>query len=361
MNQPIKIDGSIKEGGGQIIRIATALSVLLQKPIEINNIRAGRKKPGLAAQHLKGLQLARDLCSGKLIGDEIGSTCVHFTPGKIKALNVKVDVGTAGSVVLLLQISLPITMFAPGESTLELIGGTNADLAPQIDYLLDVFQQVASRFGMKFQCDIVKRGFFPKGGGIVRVKTFPTDEQLRPIEMVDRGEVRQIIGSGFVAGNLPDRAISEMKSTAQRLLKQKNLSSSVTVVREPDSRAVGIGSGIILATTTSNNCILSGSGLGRRGTTSGQVSAEAVECLLTQIENDKRCVDEYLQDQLIILMALANGKSRIRTGALTLHTETGIEITEIMVGKKLFNVIHDSKDGNIIECDGIGLNPNLRT
>ena len=98
MNEVIMIDGSIKEGGGEVLRIATALSVLLQKPVEIRKIRAGRKKPGLAAQHLKGLELARDLSSGKLDGGHLGSTCIKFFPSQIRSCNLEVNVGTAGSV-----------------------------------------------------------------------------------------------------------------------------------------------------------------------------------------------------------------------------------------------------------------------
>ena len=217
MNQVIIIDGSIKEGGGQILRIATALSVLLQKAIEIRNIRAGRKKPGLAAQHLKGLELARDLCSGKLDGGHLGSTCIKFFPSQIKPCNLEVNVGTAGSVVLLLQVSLPILMFAPRESSLELIGGTNADFAPQIDYLDHVFQPIVSRLGMSFKCDTIKRGFYPQGGGIVHVKTFPLRKKLKAIEMIERGNVNEVIGFGFIAGNLPDKAIIQIKSTAETL------------------------------------------------------------------------------------------------------------------------------------------------
>ena len=61
-----------------------------------------------------------------------------------------------------------------------------------------------------------------------------------------------------------------------------------------------------------------------------------------------------MQDQLILFMALAKGKSSIRSGPLTLHTKTAIHYTELLTGVK-FNIHSDSSNKNfIVECEGIG-------
>jgi RNA 3'-terminal phosphate cyclase (ATP) len=75
------------------------------------------------------------------------------------------DPVTAGAATLLLQISLPILLFAPSTtaSTLTLKGGTNATNAPQIDYIQHVFLPFARRhFGLNVDLDVRRRGYFPK-------------------------------------------------------------------------------------------------------------------------------------------------------------------------------------------------------
>uniref|UniRef100_A0A8C8M2M7 RNA 3'-terminal phosphate cyclase n=2 Tax=Oncorhynchus TaxID=8016 RepID=A0A8C8M2M7_ONCTS len=143
----VEMDGSIMEGGGQILRVSAALSCINGASIRINKIRAGRGTPGLRPQHLSGLELVRDICCGNLEGGSVGSTEVTLTPGKIKAGNHTADPQTAGSVGLLLQVSLPCALYADGPSELCLKGGTNADMAPQIDYTIKVFKPIVEKFG----------------------------------------------------------------------------------------------------------------------------------------------------------------------------------------------------------------------
>uniref|UniRef100_H0VEA9 RNA 3'-terminal phosphate cyclase n=1 Tax=Cavia porcellus TaxID=10141 RepID=H0VEA9_CAVPO len=134
----VEVDGGILEGGGQILRVSTALSCLLGLPLRVQKIRAGRSTPGLRPQHLSGLEMIRDLCDGQLEGAEIGSTEITFTPEKIKGGIHTADTKTAGSVCLLMQVSMPCVLFAAAPSELRLKGGTNAEMAPQIDYTVMV-------------------------------------------------------------------------------------------------------------------------------------------------------------------------------------------------------------------------------
>ncbi|XP_044288504.1 RNA 3'-terminal phosphate cyclase [Varanus komodoensis] len=359
----VEIDGGIMEGGGQILRVSTALSCLLGIPLCVKNIRAGRSQPGLRPQHLSGLEMVRALCDGQLEGGQIGSTEITFTPGQIKGGTHTADTKTAGSVCLLMQVAMPCVLFAASPSELHLKGGTNAEMAPQIDYTLMVFKPMIEKFKLTLECNIKRRGYYPRGGGEVIVGMAPV-KQLSPIDLTDRGTVTKIHGRAFVAGTLPVKLANDMAAAAVRCIRKeiRDLSVNIQAVREPDNEAFGNGSGIIIVAETSTGCLLAGSSLGKRGKNADKVGIEAAEMLLGNLRHGG-AVDDFLQDQLIIFMALANGISRVRTGPITLHTETAIHFAEQLTKAK-FTVTKSedgsSKDAYVIECQGIGLqNTNL--
>ncbi|NWR07568.1 RTCA cyclase, partial [Paradoxornis webbianus] len=361
----VEIDGGIMEGGGQILRVSTALSCLLGLPLRVRRIRAGRSQPGLRPQHLSGLEIVRDLCDGKLNGGEIGSTEITFTPGKIKGGTHIADTKTAGSVCLLMQVAMPCVLFAASPSELHFKGGTNAEMAPQIDYTVMVFKPIVEKFNFKFNCDIKRRGYYPQGGGEVVVQMSPVKE-LSPINLTERGTVTKIYGRAFVAGALPIKLAKDMSSAAVRCIRReiRDLYINIQPVREPDDQAVGTGSGIIIVAETSTGCLLAGSSLGKRGKNADKVGIEAAEKLLQNLKHGGT-VDDSLQDQLIIFMALAKGVSRVKSGPITLHTQTAIHFAEQLTKAK-FTVTKSeeeedpSNDTYIIECQGMGMiNPNL--
>ncbi|XP_028668264.1 RNA 3'-terminal phosphate cyclase [Erpetoichthys calabaricus] len=353
------VDGSIMEGGGQILRASAALSCIQGSSIKIEKIRAGRSTPGLRPQHLSGLELVRDLSDGRLEGAEVGSTEITLFPGKIKGGNHVADTKTAGSVSLLLQVALPCALFADSPSVLCLKGGTNAEMAPQIDYTLSVFKPIAEKFGVKFDCSLKMRGYYPRGGGEIIVRTNPM-KQLTPINLTERGNIVKIYGRAFVAGVLPDKLAKDMSTAAVRYIRReiKDLYINIQAVRENKDEACGNGNGIIILAESSTGCIFAGSALGKKGVYADKVGLEAAEMLLKSIRHNG-CVDEFLQDQLILFMALANGTSRLRTGPLTLHTQTAIHIAEQLTKAKftITKAVDDNanNDTHIIECQGIGL------
>ncbi|KAK6484778.1 RNA 3'-terminal phosphate cyclase-like [Huso huso] len=359
-----EMDGSIMEGGGQILRVSAALSCIQGASIKINNVRAGRSTPGLRPQHLSGLELVRDLCAGQLEGGEVGSTEITLTTGKIKGGDYTADTKTAGSVVLLMQVSLPCVLFADSPSVLCLKGGTNAEMAPQIDYTLTVFKPMVERFGVNFDCDLKMRGYYPKGGGEIIVKTNPV-KQLTPVTLTERGTITKIYGRAFVAGVLPHKLAKDMSAAAVRYIRKeiKDLYINIQAVREKKDESFGNGNGIILIAESSTGCVFAASALGKKGVYADKVGCEAAEMLLRNTRHNG-CVDEYMQDQMIIFMALANGTSRIRTGPLTLHTQTAIHVAEQLTKAKFTVTKAEDQDSNedthIIECQGIGMtNANL--
>ncbi|XP_068176524.1 RNA 3'-terminal phosphate cyclase [Antennarius striatus] len=359
----VEMDGSVMEGGGQILRLSASLSCITGTPVKITKIRAGRSTPGLRPQHLSGLQLVSDLCSGSLQGATIGSTDISLSPGKIHGGNHTADTQTAGSVCLLMQVALPCALFSDGVSQLCLKGGTNAEMAPQIDYTVKVFKPIVEKFGVHFDCDIRMRGYYPKGGGEVMVTVNPVKE-LQPVVMTERGNITKIYGRAFVAGVLPFKLAKDMSAAAVRAIRKeiKELYINIQPLQEKD-KACGNGNGIIIIAESSTGCVFAGSALGKKGVYADKIGIEAAEMLLRNIRHNG-CVDEFLQDQLIIFMAMAKGRSRIRTGAVTLHTQTAIHIAEQLTQAKFtITKSEEQLSGSvtyIIECEGSGLtNPSL--
>ncbi|XP_037105384.1 RNA 3'-terminal phosphate cyclase isoform X1 [Syngnathus acus] len=348
--------------GGQILRVAAALSCISGSSVTIAKVRAGRSTPGLRPQHLSGLQLVSDMCGGVLRGGAIGSANVSLTPGKIRAGKYTADTRTAGSVCLLLQVALPCALYGNATTTMCLRGGTNTEMAPQIDYILKVFKPIVEKFGVRFDCDIKMRGFFPKGGGQVTATVRPVKE-LQALTLLERGTITKIHGWAYVAGILPFRLAKDMAAAAMRTIRReiKELDVNIQVLQEEKEKACANGNGIIIFAESSTGCLFAGSALGKKGVPADKIGIEAGEMLLRNICHNG-CVDEFLQDQLIVFMALAKGTSRIRTGAISLHTQTAIHVAQQMTQAK-FAIRKCEDELNItyvIECQGSGVsNPNL--
>ncbi|CAG9795481.1 unnamed protein product [Diatraea saccharalis] len=356
MTEYMDIDGSVLEGGGQILRISISLSAILGVPVRVFNIRAGRSKPGLAAQHLKGIQLVADMCRAKLKGANIGSTEIHFAPGKIRGGHYIADTHTAGAISLLLQVALPCALLADGPVTLDLKGGTNADMAPQIDYMPIVFRPLLKRFNADFHLNIRRRGYFPKGGGHVTVEVSPV-RGFRDVSLLERGDVTAVRGSSFVAGVLPLKMAQEMADGAKEELKHVHSNVDIRCYKEDRSIAPDNCNGIILWAETSLGHVLGADALGRRGHDPRALGGAAARPLRDVIRA-RACLDAHAQDQIILYMALAAGKSSVKVGDITLHTKTAMHIAEL-IAKIKFNV-HTEDDHSVIECTGLGfINKNL--
>src|SRR5437879_3134971 len=100
----VEIDGSLGEGGGQILRTSVSLAAITGRTVRIANIRARRSKPGLQPQHLTAVRAAAALCGAQLRGADIGSQYLQFTPGPLATEEAfDFDVGTAGATGLVAQ------------------------------------------------------------------------------------------------------------------------------------------------------------------------------------------------------------------------------------------------------------------
>jgi RNA 3'-terminal phosphate cyclase (ATP) len=174
----VTIDGSYHEGGGQILRTALTLSLATRAPFRVEKIRAGRQRPGLLRQHLTAVLAAARISNAEVRGAEINSSELIFAPQDVVPGDYHFSVGTAGSTMLVLQAVLPVLMLADGPSTLTLEGGTYNPAAPPYDYVERVYLPVLRRMGVRVRSELISAGFFPAGGGVVKISIDPSGARL---------------------------------------------------------------------------------------------------------------------------------------------------------------------------------------
>jgi len=351
----ISIDGSHGSGGGQILRVALALSALTLTPVEVFNVRAKRTKPGLRPQHLAAAESVAKLASGRATGLHVGSRRVSFEPTRISSGSMRFDIGTAGSTTLVLQALMPPMCFASGHVEVDLIGGTNNPLAPPVEFLQQVLQPPLVRMGCKMEVDLVRRGFYPVGKGELRVRCHPIT-RLKPIEITEFGGLEEITGVVY-SSRLPSHIPRRIAASAKEHLAKSGFPEVALEIEETQPGDVGCsespGCGISLVAHLTSGGVLSGDSLGRPGKTSEIVGREAAQRLLEQLRVQKP-VDRHLGDQLVVYMAAADGTSRIEVTQLTTHALTSIYVAQEIAGVR-FSVDGEEGTPGRITCEGAGL------
>jgi len=249
-----------------------------------------------------GIKLAAEICSASLTGAEVASCAVDFTPGNIQLPGqYSADPGTAGSTTLLLQVSLPCLLFSSSPtatpSTLSLRGGTNATMAPQIDYAQHIFLPFLRRhFGLQPTLHVQKRGYFPRGGGEVLCSVPPVCGPLPSVTLTDRGSITSIKGQAHVGG-LPYHIAHQIRDGARDKLIFAGYEPAIieiSSVREKDEVTIGSGGGVVLWAETSGGCLIGGTAVSSKGKDPAQIGGMAAAELIKNLELGG-CVDEYLQ------------------------------------------------------------------
>jgi len=332
----VGIDGAHGEGGGQVLRTSLALAVLTGRPVRIERIRAGRKKPGLRPQHLTAARAAGAVCGAKLEGDELGSQTLVFIPGgPARPGEYAFDVaetarrGSAGSVGLVLQTVLLPLALAGGESRLTLRGGTHVSWAPSVSYLERVFLPVLAQMGARVEIELARWGFYPAGGGEVRVRIAGGVRALSSLQLTERGELRQVWGTAAVT-NLPAHIPQRMAARARNVLAEAGLSAHV----EPSRlRGDGPGAGIFLFAEYAH-APAGFTAYGRQGLPAERVAEMACEELLAH--HRAGCpADPYLADQLVLPLALAEGESWLVTSRISQHLLTNVWVVCQFLAREL--------------------------
>jgi len=311
----IEIDGSFGEGGGQIVRTAVALSAVTKKGVRIAKIRQGRPKPGLAPQHAQAIRALAGICNAEINGVEPGSSEILFRPQEIRAGSRRVEIGTAGSVTLLMQCLLPALLRADRPTSLHVQGGTDVQWAPTADYFRNVFLPALSLFGALARMELLHRGYYPRGQGEVLLQVepshlHPAHIRLQPAEACDSRN--KICGISHCS-NLPEHVASRQAESAKRCLQEAGYEAEIAL---QSLHLPSTGSGITLWMGRKG-----ASSLGERGLPAEKVGQRAAEEMIREL-NSPAAVDLHLADQLVPYLALAGGSYSVRE--ISLHTTTNI-------------------------------------
>ncbi len=316
----IEIDGSIGEGGGQILRTSLALSMCTGQPFRISALRAKRPRPGLMRQHLTAVLAAKQLCRAKTIGAEISSQELAFEPGRVQPGEYTFAIGTAGSATLVLQTVLPPLLTADKPSRVILEGGTHNPLSPPFHFIRETFLPVLEKMGARCEATLERWGFYPAGGGRMAVDIVPVVGRLEPLEICDRGRFIRAEAFAGVSQISWDIAQDECR------LIEKEAGFPVEHLRPETVPSRGPGNVAWLDLQFEQTRVMF-VGFGRLGVSRRNVALSVAKPARQFYRNKSACIDEHLADQLLVPMALAGG-GRFTTVEPSQHTKTNIEIIQ---------------------------------
>ena len=314
--ETVYVDGRQGEGGGQILRTSLSLACITGKTLHMEHIRAARRNPGLARQHLSCVHAAAEICGGRCEGAALHSQVLHFQPGPVRSGDFVFDIGSAGSASLVVQTVLPALFLAGGPSTVTVTGGTHNPWAPPFDFLAETFLPAITGAGFQASCELQKHGFFPAGGGRITLHIHPwKGDATRVIDLCEPDELKQITARIYTA-RLPERIAQRQ----EKLLRQSGLDiEDVEHIDVTDSD--GPGNCLMLRLCGRSTNVFTA--FGQKGKPSEKVVGEVVG-MAKDFLHSGAAVDRFLADQLLLYTAIAEGGS-YTTSELSAHLTTNIE------------------------------------
>lgn len=316
----LELDGSLGEGGGQILRTSLALSLLTGKPFHLCNVRAQRSKPGLQPQHLMSVRAAAAIGQAQMKGASLHSSDLVFEPGPIQAGSYRFAIGTAGAVGLVLQtVYLPLALGTNAPSDITLEGGTHVTTSPCFHYLNVTWRRYLERLGLRVTLRLRRPGFYPRGGGLVEAHVQPC-ASIAGLMLTEQGKVRGIGGFSAVAG-LPEEIAERQARQAVKRLRAAGWTAAIA------KETWDGGPGTVLAVSVETEPVPAlFFGLGARGKRAERVADEAVEQALAYLEAEPAAVDAHSGDQLVLPLALAQGPSTFTVAEVTSHLLTNVDV-----------------------------------
>jgi len=329
----IDIDGSLKSGSGTIVRYSLALASILKTEIRIRNIRARRRKPGLQPQHLKTVEACCQLTGGSAGNASLKASDVTFKPGnKIRGGSFSWDIGTAGSTTMMSLCLLPVSLFADKESSYTISGGLFQDFAPNAFHMKYVLLNLLRRFSIQADIEIIKPGYVPTGGGVIRVEVKPIAGKLKPLRLPEQDRVAVIKGMA-ISSHLKKRKVSErMRDACIQVLAQRGYRADIETIH--DKSANQRGAALFIYALTDKGCIIGSDMAGKLGRTSEEIGKCVARGLLEDIDSGAT-VDRFTADQLLLYTALADGESEYIIPRMSEHIDSNIWLVEKILGAKV--------------------------
>ena len=317
MTDLVEIDGSMGEGGGQVLRSSLSLSILTGKPFRITSIRANRDRPGLRPQHLMALRSAARISKAIVSGDRVGSTAITFEPGPVQPGKYLFDIGTAGATSLVMQTLLLPLALADGSSTVTIHGGTHVPWSPCFHYLDWSWRPLLNRIGVEFGLELQMAGFYPHGGGQIAAY-IPGGSRIHGLRLCQRGRLLGIRGISAIA-DLPREIAERQRNQAlKRLDELPDSPECVIEITSLPTRSKGTLLLLLAEFEQGRACFFA---LGARGKRADKVADEAVDALVGFLATDAT-VDQHIADQLLLPLALADSGSEFITSRVTGHLMT---------------------------------------
>lgn len=339
----IILDG--KESGGQILRTALGLSAITNKPIKVINIRGARKDGGLKTQHLEGVLAVSQLCNAEVKGATLGSKELEFIPKKLESKDLNIKISTAGSIGLLYQSLQIPAAFTNNLVNIHVTGGSTASAwSPTIHFTKNVFLPIVRKMGYNAEIEIIREGFYPKGGAEVNIKVYPV-KKLNAIELIDKGKIKSVEGIS-VAGSLPKNVADRQAESAKKILNEYGIEN----VKIDSFVTKSISPGTCIAIWAKyENTIIGSDNIGEKGKPAEKVGEECAKSLIKSIESNAT-LDKWMSDQILVFIALADGKSKVKVEEFTDHVKSNIKVIEAMLNVK-FELDEENK---MISVEGIG-------
>lgn len=314
----LKINGGHGEGGGQIIRSAIALSCITKQPIHLENIRKNRKNEGLKAQHLTAIQILQKISKADVIGAKIGSTELKFIPGNVENLELIEDVKTAGSISLILQVLIPVVSISQKKLSLIIKGGTDVLWSPSMDYTQHVLKEAYSRMGIEFSVEIIKRGYYPKGNGEVKLEVYPS--KIKSLTLSKRETNNLKLKCTF--SKISIDVIKEKIEMIKEKISKANFNVEIEIKEE---EAIDSGASLLIYSIDKNS-IIGIDGLFDHKKQNFDLDFEKF--------NNSLGVDESLADMLVVPASLGINKTVFQVKEITEHLETNLFVTSKITGCK---------------------------
>jgi RNA 3'-terminal phosphate cyclase (ATP) len=315
----LKINGGFGEGGGQIIRSAIALSCITKQPIHLENIRTNRKVPGLRPQHLTAIKILKKIANAKVSGAEIGSTELKFIPNKIESLELSEDIGTAGSISLILQVLVPVVAISQKKLNLIIKGGTDVLWSPSIDYTQNVLREAYSRMGIEFSVKLNKRGYYPKGNGEINLQVYPS--LVKPISFTKRKT-----NSVKLICTFSKLSIEKIKKQVEEIKEKLTKENFIVETQIKNQEAIDSGASLLIYSIDEHSIIGVDSLFNKK--------TQRFDLDFDKFVKNQLGVDENLADMLVVPASLGQKKTTFQVREITKHLETNLFVTSKITGCK---------------------------